>query len=1208
MKVRILLVAMLLCIVTIYGQDEISPELPKITPTSPEAASLGRFGNVPINASTGQMSFTVPIHTIGVDGNSWPVALQYNYGGFIQEGSPSLSGHGWTLNAYGSITKQVRGLPDGHEDGYYGENNVKNIIDTYAPTGNLAGMNINDFYGFVEGRLDSEVDKYTVNIGGMNFSFKLRLDGTNPIPVAYFMTKHNYKVEVTSMDSQAYFEVSSFKVTDDAGVEYYFDSDDRERIDSDPDALYPDDKTTAWMLSRIKYLNGQEIVFDYTSELYNSWSFSASGVTVGGDIQQGGQGDGFIVYMAGYGDEMKQTGMHRQILNSITFPKGSLEFTTITRTYGNGGISRKVFNQILLKDHTGTIVNDFDLSYDGARDVLTEVTKNNEDYYGFEYYGDLPPFNQGADKPLDQDYWKFYNGAGNDKAIHIGAGGIVANKEPSFINTRLGAMQKIIYPTGGFSEITYEQNQVKTPYLESNGSGIQGFNEEIHLELEPKLSNNERHTEVTHTFDYPVRAQLYHKLIGAVGHGNSALLSISGGGSIDLSCYSYPPINTWYYPEVIADARNAMSPPNIVTPGPCDNYFPNPLLPPYLDLFLDPSNGCPVAAPGNTDNVQCVDDWIIDHYGDSGGDFWITPGTYTFTITTRTTASNPNTVAFSHDSWYGEMTLRFYDPDPDGDITDPSSIFVNDNIGGIRVAKIRNHPIDSDAYTTYYDYNQDDGFSSAVENQIPYSVEGFTLNYVGPGTNLTTRTDSNHWLNSFGSMSTANGVPVYYTKIKKYNKVEYEFVPLPPGRSVPSYTLSAAVNPNTTPIYRPVSRLGEWPPIVIDDGDNPGTLEPSYPEGYTILEYAPPSEDNTYHYPQIPVHRDNGRARLEKEESFTEGDVSVGYSESEYFAFHHQIEGPPGDPNNHIYDADDDHPWSFKLVPSQVRFVYLDGNHCYFLNNQGCEDDIKALHTFKKYREVEKEQLIFETNTMSEGIITSNYITRDLVNNYYPTKQETTTTNGDDIETRFKYAFDLTGQGNYQSMVNKNQLRSPVQTEVYRENILMSKQKTNYLLNVDGYKPSTIEVAKGSNALETRVVIDSYDGDGNMTQMRKSDDVVISYLYGYNKNYPVAEIVGASFSQALTALASTGNVYHVGFQNLDGVNLITALEDMRDELALTTDAQVTIYTYKPLVGVTTVTDPRGYTMEYIYDTQNRLEMVKDQDGHVIQKNEYNYGN
>ena len=57
-----------------------------------------------------------------------------------------------------------------------------------------------------------------------------------------------------------------------------------------------------------------------------------------------------------------------------------------------------------------------------------------------------------------------------------------------------------------------------------------------------------------------------------------------------------------------------------------------------------------------------------------------------------------------------------------------------------------------------------------------------------------------------------------------------------------------------------------------------------------------------------------------------------------------------------------------------------------------------------------------------------------------------------------------------------------------------------------------------------------------------------------------------------------------------------------------TNAQMSYYTYDPLIGVTSMTDPRGYTIYYEYDTFNRLKTVKDKQGNIISENEYNYKN
>lgn len=1200
---------MLLCIASVASQNEINAELPQITPQSPEAGSLGRFGNVPINPSTGQMSFTVPIHTIGVDENQWPIALQYNYGGFILEAKPSMAGWGWNLNAYGSITKQVRGLPDGHPKGYYGSENVKYKIDDHLANPMLTS--VGDFEKFTSGEYDSQVDKYTVNIGGTGFSFKLRKDSNNnDAVVPYYLSKHNYKV-IVNMSTSSYFEVDSFVVTDDRGIKYHFDNVDSEGpINVMPEDPYNVDKTTAWMLSSIEYLNGQNIVFDYQPETFSTWDFSATGVSLEGNIPNGNTGDAATVYIGGYQDQMRSTEVNRQILQSITFPKGSLEFSTIIK--GQGNTTWKVFDQILLKDHNGSVVNTFDISHHGNRDALVQIDKNGELYYGFEYFGIhtqgvIPPFPiTNADKPYDQDFYRFYNQANNNQAISVGSSGGTANKESIFNAMQMGAMKRINYPTGGFSEVTYEQNQVKKLYTQSNG--FPGFNKEVYLDLDPILGDatQERYAETTLTLDYPVRAQLSHFVHGSVGFGNAIALQIEGGDPITPGCYNSEVLFSLYYPDVIADARAKMRIPNPGSPGPCDHLYPYPMVPPLLDLRFEPEPGCFQTFP-HTSDIDCDGDDKATHAGSSGGHFYMPAGTYTFRISTHAIPENTNSYSYYTDddpSLHAGIRLDYYDPDPNGD-GNLGDIYVNEDTGGIRVAKITNYPNQGDRVTTYYDYNDDDGFSTAFENQRPYTYDALDLVIIDYDINnniaIYERTENHHKLNSFGYLEASNGVPVYYRRIKKYNKVDYQFVPLPPGRSYTVTPIPGDTNGDGTLIHSNRTPMGEWPPIVIIDGD-PGTLETVYPEGYTILEYWEPSQDVDYAFPLVPRHLDKSGARMRKEEQFTIDDISVSSIENDYLELRHDLDVP----SEGEYDQSDDHPWSFIMTVKQLRTIDF-VNKCYFYNSL-CAPHIKDLHTTKKYKEVEKNQLIRQTIQTSEEISTTTTTIRDTYNYYYPIEQISTTSNGDELKTTFEYAFDLPTEGVHQSMIGINQINTPIGTKTYRAGTLMGQQKSVYVGGVGGgYKPGSIEVAKGSNALETRMIIDSYDGVGNVTQVHKSNDVVISYLYGYGYNYPVAEIVGATFSEALAALPNNPNaIYHLGFQDQDGTSLISILEQMRDTLNQTTNAQVTIYTYKSLVGVSTVTDPRGYRMEYFYDSQNRLETIKDGDGNVVQKSEYNY--
>jgi len=221
---------------------------------------------------------------------------------------------------------------------------------------------------------------------------------------------------------------------------------------------------------------------------------------------------------------------------------------------------------------------------------------------------------------------------------------------------------------------------------------------------------------------------------------------------------------------------------------------------------------------------------------------------------------------------------------------------------------------------------------------------------------------------------------------------------------------------------------------------------------------------------------------------------------------------------------------------------------------------------------------------------------------YNPTNKqisESTITNstGETLKTKYFYHT-----GN--SVYSQNRIGEIESIESYNGAELLSKSKINYgntWQNNVSLLPQSIETSKGVNTLENRLEYKQYDQFSNPLEVQLESGIPITYIWGYNKTQPIAKIENATYAEV--------QQYEANLQTLsngtDEANLITALDNLRTALP---NAMVTTYTYKPLVGISTVTDQKGNKITYHYDSFNHLEFVKDQDGNDLNKNEYHYKN
>lgn len=79
---------------------------------SPNAASLGSFGIVPVSPFSGKADVSIPIYSTTVRDVLLNISLMYDTSGNLVNMLPGWTGHGWTLSAGGAITRKVNYMPD----------------------------------------------------------------------------------------------------------------------------------------------------------------------------------------------------------------------------------------------------------------------------------------------------------------------------------------------------------------------------------------------------------------------------------------------------------------------------------------------------------------------------------------------------------------------------------------------------------------------------------------------------------------------------------------------------------------------------------------------------------------------------------------------------------------------------------------------------------------------------------------------------------------------------------------------------------------------------------------------------------------------------------------------------------------------------------------------------------------------------------------
>lgn len=492
------------------------PEMPKAM-LSPNAASLGLYGEIPVSHFTGTPSIEIPLYEVNDGVINFPISLSYHASGVRPDQHPGWTGMGWTLNAGGVISRQIKGLLDEcshfpYNDGFYYKYEILNKSNwgTEAYLKQMAG-------GAMElGAADTEPDEFYFNFRGYSGRFYLNHEGKwvaqcdKPVKVVFNNSFINapFNSDGTELSGQGYTKTfSAFTIITEDGTQYIFGGSEN-YIEYSIDFFHQDEDNwvaNSWFLSKIIYTNNQEVNFHYTrgdfvNQMYYSLNYT----------------DGYSKYCAFFSITSLEKHCEGKLispvyLEEIIFPNTrvilSCRETTELRygeniykdkydmswedqlngkrmwflsngqtlgfpTYLNRLKWYKLTDISIEERYEGTIQRQFDFQYSNNRNErlrLLSVTESGEfphtetgvnlgsaeRKYIFEYDNpELLP----AYLANQNDHWGFYNA--RPGAI-LPMNSYYSRREPNANVLLYGTLNKITYPTGGYTRFEFEPHSYR---------------------------------------------------------------------------------------------------------------------------------------------------------------------------------------------------------------------------------------------------------------------------------------------------------------------------------------------------------------------------------------------------------------------------------------------------------------------------------------------------------------------------------------------------------------------------------------------------------------------------------------------------------------------------------------------------------------------------------------------------------------------------
>lgn len=464
--------------------------------TSPERASIEKFGYYPVDYSVGVPDISIPIYTIQSSTLNFPITLSYHLSGIKVDDIANWVGLGWSLNSFGAVN--IKHNPQDVGGGFKDTNACKlpgplykngkavsglispipetqlYLYDDQASRDNETAYSsmMDNYYNPIDrGALPTKANEYTYNANGIS---------------GYFTYNINRElVQVPSTDRKISLNGNVCTITTETGDRYIFETKQRvQQTGTNNSSERVKTLSEDMLLTKIISSNNTDTIsFNYTSSKSYQDEKESFALFAGKDeylIPQGVSGTGLALKETNFyytdGRSGWYTYSEERLLSSIEFKSGIIEFNTGKRQKDTVRDFQLNSISISSKGNNGTkkLIKkvSFDYTSQGpARlflDKLNFWSPDNKKVqeYKFTYHKDVSKYGSKG-----QDYWGYDNGVISNYSMvpkdfipesTDGYGlllNYMGNRKPSETSMKRGSLYRIDYPTGGCTVFSTEAHR-----------------------------------------------------------------------------------------------------------------------------------------------------------------------------------------------------------------------------------------------------------------------------------------------------------------------------------------------------------------------------------------------------------------------------------------------------------------------------------------------------------------------------------------------------------------------------------------------------------------------------------------------------------------------------------------------------------------------------------------------------------------------------